>query len=458
VNKLSLIGLLIILPIIIFKLVKRKTSTNSIDSSSRVSLLSVITTLIATEMGASLIIGTSQEAYSAGLYGLLYIIGISLGYIILGCGLAAKMKALNCTSIGHIFELRYHSPFLKKLSDLLSIVMMYALLLGEIIATKALLEGLGFSGTFVFVCFWAVILLYTMLGGLRSLGISTFFQISYFIGIFSVIFVYCLFMEPYSFFGLSSLLEKQILFFQPDFNVPYLITTVVMTALYCIIQQDITQPLFTISSRGVAFIASCSASIFMIFFSLIPIYFGTKAKLLNVIIPDGMSPLIPVLSRLTNEFTVLLVLCGIILVIFATLDSLLSSINSAVQDEIESFYGTITRRSVINKLITIVNGISLLIVSNYVSGNAMSVLNTSYELYISCLLIPLLFSYFKQDVKKEAALGAFGSGLASFVFFTLLPSPISKEIMHLVLSLIGYWIGTIIIEIRLTKKSHTCSA
>ena len=65
---------------------------------------------------------------------------------------------------------RYGSPALKKVASLLSIATMFGIVIGQIIASRALLEGLGITSEFIFLAFWAFIITYTILGGLKAVA------------------------------------------------------------------------------------------------------------------------------------------------------------------------------------------------------------------------------------------------------------------------------------------------
>ena len=73
-----------------------------------------------------------------------------------------------------------------------------------------------------------------------------------------------------------------------------------MPALYYITDQEFARPLFNITSKTTAAVSAIGASLFMLVFSLVPIYFGIKAKAINLTVAEGMSPLIPVL-KITHQ-------------------------------------------------------------------------------------------------------------------------------------------------------------
>ena len=72
--------------------------------------------------GGSMMFGTCEEAIRVELYGLLYVVGISIGFLLLGFGFAAKMKAMNVESSIDLFEIKYRSPLIRICASILSII------------------------------------------------------------------------------------------------------------------------------------------------------------------------------------------------------------------------------------------------------------------------------------------------------------------------------------------------
>jgi SSS family solute:Na+ symporter len=426
-------------------LFNRFKKTSSYTSSF--SLLSIISTLIATEFGNNLFLGSI-----VGVYGIFYIIGTSLGILLLGLGLATKIKAINAATTGQVFQLKYHSIPLKKIASFLYVLTCFSLLVGVIGASQSILHHIGLDTPLLFFGFWALIIVYTLLGGLRALGITDLFQMMYLLIIFGSIFVYCLFKEPPSFSILSTMLPVKTAITSWPFDIYTFISSLTMPALYCITQQDSSGPLFSIHSKRATLIACICVSCFMILFSLFTLYFDAQAKLLDLSIAQGESSLIPVLRALTNEFTVSLVLCVIILAFISTAHSLLETIANSVLEDFE-----LKGKIVQSHVITLVVGISCLASTYYSSGNLISLLALSYELYDNCLLVPLLAGFFKDNVKKGAAIGSIIGGIIGFFLFRLVAFAIPREIMGILFSIFGYWLGSYLIDIFSIKKPRTCS-
>ncbi|MCA9770300.1 sodium:solute symporter family protein [Candidatus Dependentiae bacterium] len=421
-----------------------KTTNDYFLAGRDLGIASVTFTLIATQLGGGMLLGTSQEAHSVGLYGILYTLGMGFGFLILGLGFAQKLRSLNVATTAELFETRYGSPILKKFASILSIVTLCGILIAQIVAVKGLLVGLGITNEFLFIAFWVFVILYTMLGGLKAVVITDIFQVLYIIFLFGFIFLYSLWQEPSNFFTLANIGQAQSMFGTTAITMSSFTGTLLMPALFSLIEQDLAQRFFAARTTRIAAISALLSSCFLLLFSLVPIYFGMKAQLLGITLPDSASPLLPVIEFLTNNIISSLALCGVIAAITSTADSLLCAISSNIAQDFDFPFIDNKNKLWLSQAITLITGCVAVAASYFVPQNIISILIGSYEVSVSCLLVPLLFCYFKTRVKKQAAVGAIVFGLAGFVLFRILPLPqsIPRELATLALSVIGYLIGS----------------
>jgi len=415
---------------------KIKTTTDYFLAGRNLGLLPVTLTLVATQIGGGMLLGTSQESYQFGIYGIAYTIGMSLGFLLLGLGFAAKLRSLNVSTTAELFETKYKSPALKKVASLLSIATMFGIIVAQIVASRSIILGLGIDSELLFLGFWAFIIIYTILGGLKAVAITDSAQVIFVITVFVGIFLYALSLEPASFFTLSSLANIQGMF--DSINTPTLISIAFMPALFALIEQDLAQRFFASRTKKIAAFSAIFASILLLLFSLIPIYFGVKAKLMGITFSG--SPLIPVLTKLTSDFILILAVCGIIAAITSTGDSLLCAISSNLSQDFDFSFTGIKNKLKLSKIITLIIGISAIVASYLVPQNIITLLIRSYEISVSCLLVPLLVSYFKDDLNKNAAIGSIIFGLSGFILFRVIPIPFPSGIASVALSGIGYMV------------------
>lgn len=402
-------------------------------------LFPVTMTLIATQIGGGMLIGTSENAYLYGLYGLLYTIGMTVGFALLAAGFARRLQIIDVSTTAEIFEKKYRSPLLKKIASSLSIITMSGLLVGQIVASRTIIDSLnlGLTTEWFFIAFWIFIIAYTMAGGLKAVVITDVFQVLLIIGIFFSVFIYSLIYGPP--FTWSAIRTIQNDFFGAvPLSLNALVATISMPAFFSLIEQDLAQRFFAARTPRIATFGALLSCITIILFALIPIYFGMQAKLIGIEVPAGTSPLIPIIAFLTNEFVVMLCLCAIIAAITSTADSLLCAVSSNVAQDFELQWVGISDKLYRSKLITLAVGSSALAGSYFVPQNVITILIDSYAISVSCLLVPLLIAYCSDRVSTSGAIAAILCGGITFLLIPFWNTELPKVLLPVILSAVAY--------------------
>lgn len=417
-----------------------KTATDYFLAGRNLGFWPVTFTLIATQLGGAMLLGTSEEAFTFGYYGILYAVGIASGFILLGLGFASKLQSLNVSTTAELFETRYGSPALKKVASILSIITLCGILIGQIVAARGLLLGLGINSEIVLILFWIGVVAYTITGGLKAVVIADTFQVGIILLIFAGIFIYVISGETSSFFSWTTMAKQQKMFSEVNFSA--LLGVALMPALFSLIEQDLAQRFFAARTKRIAAVSALVASVFLIIFSLIPIYFGMKAQILGISFAG--KPLIPVIGYLAGDFALALTACAIVAAITSTADSLLCAISSNIAQDFEPAFITEKNQLSFSKIVTLITGIVAIIASYLVPQNIIKIMIGSYALSVSCLLVPLLFSYFRKNLNKNAAIGSIVFGLFGIIIFKIYPIHFPKEVVTLAMSFAGYMIGNVI--------------
>lgn len=407
--------------------------------------------LIATQLGGGMLLGTSENAYSIGIYGILYTLGMAIGFLLLGLGFAAQLQTLEVATTAELFETRYHSKTLKTIASLCSILTLSGIFISQVVGSKSVIQALlmtSMTKEVLFIFFWLLIIIYTMLGGLKTVIVTDIFQVIFIIIVFGGIFIYQLIHEPSIFFTSTYLENVQKTYFSSSvllsqFSLNTLVATLVMPALFSLIEQDLAQRFFSARSKKIAALSSLGASLFMISFSLIPIYLGMKARLLGIPIEQGTSPLIPIISYLSSDIVLSLAICAIIAAITSTANSLLCAISSNVaQDfDIPFFKSNHTLQS---QIITLLIGIFGLISSYLVPQNIINLLIGSYQISVNCLLVPLITCLFTKHFKQQAAWFAVIGGAIASIITLFIPTTLPISLIPLFVSTVGYIIGMVL--------------
>lgn len=406
-------------------------------------------TLVATQLGSGMLLGTSQKAYQIGLWGILYTIGMSVGFIILGCGLAARMRSLNIATTAEIFETHYSSTVLKQFASVLSILTLWGILIAQIIASKMLFLSLGIDDPYILGSFWLFLIFYTMLGGLGSVVIIDAIQVIFIMTIFGYL---CIKSLPMSIQKLSNpklLNRMQGYYFSKKLSFQELLPTLMMPTLFSLIEQDLAQRFFAAKTKLTATISAFLASALLVVFSCVPLFFGILAKVKKVSVPAGAEPLLPVIKVVSSKLLFILALCGIIAAITSTADSLLSAISSNIVQDFEAVLPMNRRKLLVSRVICFLTGFFALIASYFVTGDIIFVLVNSYRVSVICLFIPTVIAYFFRNLPTQAAWNSIIFGLLGFAWATMyVQSPIIKDLLPLGCSLFAYLVTYFFILIK----------
>lgn len=414
-----------------------KTASDYYLAGRSLGVMQVTCNLIATQLGGGLLLGTAATAYSIGYYGILYTLGMSIGFLLLAMGIASRLQQFKVTTTAQLFETQYQSPTLKKIASLLSIITFFGILIAQVIGTRSLIAGLGFDSFWLIIPFWFSVIGYTMLGGLRAITINDMIQLALITLIFGAIFVYSLFSNP----GLALRMwtEQSVLFAkQPEQT--SLLSIILMPALFSLFQQDLAQRFFASRTKAVATVSALYAGLFLILFACIPVYFGMATRMLHFDL-QGANPLIVFLNNSISGSVVALALCAIVAAIVSTADALLNGISANITQDFNITLPGFSSLAT-SKITTLAVGISALIASYGVPQDILGMIINSYEISVSCLLVSLLVCYFKKDVSKRAAYVSIAAGFVGFVSLQFFTTPIPRELISLGASLLGYVIGS----------------
>ncbi|MDP1879863.1 MAG: sodium:solute symporter family protein [Parachlamydiaceae bacterium] len=416
-------------------------------AGKKVSFFPLMMTFLATQVGGGVILGAADESYIYGWPVLLFPLGSALGLILLGCGLGRRLATFQVSTIAQIFEVVYGSIKLKKIASCLSIISLFMILVGQIIASNKFLISLGLNNIPIFILFWSIVIFYTAKGGLKAVISTDLVQAAF----FSITFLFC--------FGFVFFSQPNVPVFQSsnieDFtNVSSkLYGWLLMPLLFMIIEQSMGQRCFAGDSPKIVSKATLIAGIITMVIGIVPVYFGTFANITNLPIPEGGSVLMTAIEKTTNPLMTALVGCAILAAIISTATSLINAISSNLVSDFK--FASIQKINSILSVKTITCLISIgAIFCAFYFNNIVTVLILSYELSVSCLLIPILFALFKKEGNFIAAWMAVIMGAFGFILFRIQPIDFPKELISIFLSFLGYVVGEVIAVHSLRSKAN----
>lgn len=422
-----------------------KTLKSYFLANQNLGILRLTFALIASQLGSGIILGTAYRAYFIGFWGSLYTIGISIGFIILGFGFAARMRSLNISTTAEIFQTHYGSNRLKMVASIISILSLWGILVAQMVASKFLFHGIGIMDPYIFISCWLFIITYTMLGGLSSIVLVDMFQMFFIIAAFIFTCKWIIPVKIIKYLTPVKLAYIQRRLFATSISKYSVLSSLCLPIFFSLISQNIGQNFFAAKTKATATISSFLAAIFLIIFSCIPIYFGIMAKIQGIKISNEINPFVVLLQKLCPPFIFVIIICAILAAIMSTASSLLCAINSNIVQDFTNYLNFEHKKLWVTKSIALLVGLSALTVSIFAYGDIIAILEESYRISVVCLFVPIMIAYVSRPKKSLPAWISIACGLTAYIAFYFIDLPTTtKDIGALSCSLIGFIVGYLI--------------
>lgn len=402
-------------------------------SGRNLTFFPLMMTFLATQVGGGTLIGAADTAYTQGMAVFFYPLGVCIGLIILGLGFGTRLRALNISTTAEIFEKVYKSKNQRNLASLLSIVSFFLILIGQCIALKKMLYAAGFESPFLFPLLWALIVFYTVMGGLKAVVNTDLIQAGFIIIVLFIAFAFCAKLSWSILPPLKSVSIEEVPWSK----------WLLMPLLFMLIEQDMGQRCFA-AKKGLSR-AALTAGVVLFFCSGIAIYFGLLASQARLPLLSNTSVLMESVKAFTTPTIATFFLSAIFMAVISTADSLLCSISSNVFcDFLEKRKIPENKKIFTAKLTTLLIGVGCLILS-YFFDNVVSLLMLSYELSVCLLFVPTIAAILLKSPSKTASFFSILFGAAGFILFRIFEVNFPSEVGALLLSLSAY-IGTYLLK------------
>ncbi len=441
-NTSVFVGVLALLQLICFWAGKRaaKDLQNQQDyflAGKDIRFFPLLMTFVATQIGGGLVLGSAEEAYRFGWTVLLYPLGACLGFVVLALGIGKKLARYPVSTVAELLGVFYQSQKLKKMASLLSIVSLFMILMAQVIASRKFMVSLGMDHTLLFLAFWGIVIVYTVIGGLKAVVSIDIIQALFFIFVFASGLGYILYTGSFSLTGVAAAGWSGEAF---EFNVDKLSGWLLMPLLFMVIEQDMAQRCFAARSPRVVTKAAGYAAVCTLLVCIIPVFIGIVGKQTGLIVPAGSSVFMDVVQALTNPALAAFLACAVLMAVLSTAISLLNAVSSNLSQDFDfdALKGVQSVR--LSRRITAGIGIAAVIGSFY-AGEIVGLLIQSYELSVYCLLISVCAALFKQKGNAVSAWSAFVCGGIAFCLTREVSLPLPKEIACLLISGTGYLLG-----------------
>lgn len=369
-------------------------------------------------IGGGATFGSVTLSYKEGISGAWITLMYGLGIMAMGFLLSSSMAKLRVFSISEMLQLRYNTQA-RYLSAVISTCYTFMLSVVQVIAIGSVLNAfLGWNLQMAMIVGGSIALLYTLLGGMRSIALTDLIQ---FIIMCVGIFVLMLPMAIDKVGGFDAMVSQVPAEFFNPVGIGYktLFMYFLLMFLGIMIGQDIWQRVFTAKTPQVAATGTKLAGVFSLLWAGAMAVFGLCAYILLPNIDPQLA--------LGNIVTTVMPtgLRGI--VIAALLATLMSSCSgqtlatsTLITNDIFRFNScrglSATRQILCTRLTTLLVGAASILVA-LVIGNVLEALDIAYAFLSGCIFMPVVFGFFW---KKATAKGALISMLASFIVTVVL--------------------------------------
>ena len=417
-------------------------------------------TLVATYFGGGYVIGVGGEAYNNGMSAYWSPVAGAVG-ILAVCLILKKMEGMKVYTVTEIMENRYHSPLLRLLTTILSLMALIGILAGQVTSAGSILTSLGIGNlTVASIIVAAFFIGFTAFGGLWAVTVTDFIQIIVAaVGIISAtVFVV---VKGGGWDTIAAQIETTGV---PDnyFNLlegtepSYVLWLILPMFIYTLIGQDVYQRLFAAKDTKTAFRSAVLSCIILLVICFFPVILGMAGRGLfpgleteSLVVPTVIRAMLP---PVFSGFT----LAAIIAAVVSTADSILTAATSHVVNDLYVRYickedttdPSVQKRLLcLSKIMTLVVGIVSVVIALAIPS-VLSVLNYSYTLFTAGVFAPVVAGLLWKKATKIGAFAGLFSGLifvalgwSGFSFFGS-PSDIASSLLSvvvlIVVSLITY--------------------
>ena len=375
---------------------------------SNLRLVSLMLTILATQLGGGSVIGSAEAAYQNGWVAIFYSLGIALGLMIMAFTVGPALRKYSVFTIAQVLGNIYHSRRLQIIASLLSIVTLFLILVATGVSCRKVFLSLGFESPWILIGFWAVLIGYTILGGLRAVVVTDKLQVLFILGVFALI--------------IFLLGDKFILTLNADVLEGFekseisWSSWVLMPLCFMLISQDMGQRCFAAESDKSIRRAMIGGSCLLVVATLVPVFVGILGRYLGLSV-SGESIFMAVIKATLSPALISFVAIAVLMAIISTADSLLCAISSNVA--LDFLNSQSIKQS---RWVTFVIGVLSLVLSFY-EGDVIPVMIVGYEISVFGLLVPFLMGLWLKNVSESQALISLGIGVIGFLSMKLVQFP-----------------------------------
>ncbi|MBL8890004.1 MAG: sodium:solute symporter family protein [Planctomycetaceae bacterium] len=368
-----------------------------------------VITLLATWFGAGVMLSVTDEVAKSGIsVATMDPIGVALCLFLAGWWLARPLWNMGILTVCDFYRRRF-DVVTEKLAAVILVPSYFGWIALQFMAIAKLLEM--FFGLSVE---WGVFLAmaagtgYTMLGGLRAVVWTDFFQLGF-------VLIGIVWLALLTFFEVgweqTQTAMRNSLAFQPDLKeVALLLDLLVIGCLGNLPAQDLIQRFLCVRSASAASRACYWASVGYLLFGLFPIFMGLLSA---YVLPESQTQVVMgIAGKLMSGPVLVIFVLAVISAVLSTIDgAILSPASVLAQNLIPIAWSKQVGHVTVNRLAVLLVALCSLVTA-YSGASAMELLEAAYSLMLVGLLVPLVGGLWLRRRPPIAAIAAMIVGTA----------------------------------------------
>ena len=387
----------------------------------------ILTSLCATFIGASVVVGMTGRGYSMGLTGAWWLLVGAIGLILLGLFFARKVRRFGLYTLPELVEEQY-GPVAGLAASVLIVVAWIAVIAAQIVAVEAILTVVlpyDVSSWILMAIAAGVFVLYTGLGGQYSIIRTDFFQFG--ILVVGILLAFGLVVAEVGGFGElhASLTSSELA--SDHFSFPLgggfgwyeLVSLLVLTGCTYVVGPDIYSRLFCARDGDVARSSALIAGLVAIPIAFVVVFIGMGAR---VLFPD-ISPALAFPTVIAEVLPIGvggLVAAALLAAIMSSADTVLLTTSTILSQDVFRRVSpgmTEGQNLAVSRTGVILVGVLGLVVALELK-DIIGSLFLAYTIFTSGIVIPVIAGYFKNRLKVNSAgaiaaiIGGGGTALA----------------------------------------------
>lgn len=413
----------------------------------------IVATLLASEVGGGVMLGSVGLAYQFGFGACWYVMPVALGLLLFGLFLAKKLKR-DADTYGYVSMFdwlagRYNNyKPLKAVGGFVMLVGFIGALASQFVAMGTALQSvMGADKTIAIVLGGIAIIIYASMGGLLSVMWTDLLQAGVFI--FGMIVLLPMLLAQPEVGGFSGLLANAPANFFDVMNVQtfkWRVTTLITMTIAPFVRQYYYQRMFASKSEKIAQRSIFAQAVLIVIVTLWTCLVGMCVFMINPSLENPESAMPWVLSAVMHPVVAAIVMGAICATVMSTADTFLNAgsltfvmdiLKNVRKEELSQESGLkIARYSSFA-----VGAIALVIA--VMSSSVVSALMNAWAILGGGLFVPMVVSYFYKPSTKEGVMAAMLVGLITTLLFTIviknfaLPAIVCGLIAGLIALVIG---------------------